>query len=103
MNWVTFLVNQFLTDCKEAQDKGTKLHYAWLLILIALVAWREPRETRFLEGMQELFLEARYVSSWHTTQKNRKMDNNVIFYIYKETIQQCIQDTPHILPYKIEA
>jgi glutamate synthase domain-containing protein 2 len=23
MNWATFLVNQFLMDCREAQDKGT--------------------------------------------------------------------------------
>jgi hypothetical protein len=23
MNWETFLLNQFLIDCEEAQDKGT--------------------------------------------------------------------------------
>jgi hypothetical protein len=28
MNWATFLVNQFLTDYIEAQEKGTKFHYA---------------------------------------------------------------------------
>jgi hypothetical protein len=39
MNWATFLVNQFLTDCIEAQEKGIEFHYAWLLILIALVGW----------------------------------------------------------------
>jgi hypothetical protein len=38
MNWATFLLNHFLMDCKEAQYKGTKFHYALLLILIALVA-----------------------------------------------------------------
>jgi len=103
MNWVTFFVNQFLTDYKEAQDNGMKFHYAWLLILIELVSWRDPRETEFLEGMQELCLEARYVSSWNTTHKNMKMDNNVIFYIYKEIIQHFIEDTLHILPHKIEA
>jgi hypothetical protein len=37
MNWATFLVNQFLVDCTEAWDKGMEFHYAWLLILIALV------------------------------------------------------------------
>jgi hypothetical protein len=31
MNWATFLVNQFLQDCIEAQEKGTKFHYAWLV------------------------------------------------------------------------
>jgi hypothetical protein len=38
MNWANFLVNQFLTDYREAQEKGMELHYAWLLILIALVS-----------------------------------------------------------------
>jgi hypothetical protein len=37
MNWAMFLVNQFLIDCTEAQEKGMKFHYAWLIILIALV------------------------------------------------------------------
>jgi hypothetical protein len=45
MNWVMFLVNQFLIDYREAQDKGAKFHYTWLLIMIALVAWREPNDT----------------------------------------------------------
>jgi hypothetical protein len=43
MNWATFLVNQFLQDCIEVQEKGTKFHYAWILILIVLVGWQEPR------------------------------------------------------------
>jgi hypothetical protein len=86
MNWETFLVNPFLTDCKEARDKGMEFHYASLLILIALVTWREPEEKNLLEGTQDPCLAKRYVSLWHITYKNRKMDNNVIFYIYKETI-----------------
>jgi hypothetical protein len=48
MNWVTFLVNQFLIDYMEEQEKGIEIHYDWLLILIALVAWRELEETQFL-------------------------------------------------------
>jgi hypothetical protein len=38
MNWLTFLFNHFLMDYMEAQEKGTKFHYSWLLILIALTA-----------------------------------------------------------------
>jgi hypothetical protein len=93
MNWSTFMVNQFLMDCREAHEKGTEFHYAWLLILIALTVWRELEEMEFLEGMQKPFLVARYVSLWHTAHKNKQMDNNITFYIYKETIRQCIEYT----------
>jgi hypothetical protein len=44
MNWATFLVNQFLQDCTEAQEKGIEFHYAWFFILIALVGWKEPMD-----------------------------------------------------------
>jgi hypothetical protein len=63
-----------------------EFHYAWLLILIDLVSWREMKETQFPEGMHESFLAARYVSLWHTVHKNKQMDNNIVFYIYKEKI-----------------
>jgi hypothetical protein len=79
MNWSTFLVNQFLMDCREAQEKGTKFHYVWLLILIALTMWREPEEMEFLDEMKKPFLAARYVSLWHTVHKNRQLDNNITF------------------------
>jgi hypothetical protein len=45
MNWETFFLNQFLIDYAKAQDKGIKFHYAWLLILIALLAWREQDDS----------------------------------------------------------
>jgi hypothetical protein len=41
MNWETFLINQILTACIEAHEKGTKFHYAWIFILIVLVGWQE--------------------------------------------------------------
>jgi hypothetical protein len=53
MRRATFLLNQFLIDHKEAQDKGMEFHYAWLLILIELVAWKEPKETQFVGAMRK--------------------------------------------------
>jgi hypothetical protein len=44
MNWDTFVVNLFLIDCIESQEKGMQFHYSWLLILIALVGWKEPSD-----------------------------------------------------------
>jgi hypothetical protein len=47
LSWAPYLLNLFLEDCKDAQDLGTKFHYSWLLVLIALVGWREPKYTYF--------------------------------------------------------
>jgi hypothetical protein len=51
MSWASFLLNQFLIDCMEAQDKGMEFHYSWLLLLITLAAWKEPEDAQFL-GMR---------------------------------------------------
>jgi hypothetical protein len=47
MNWVTFFLNQFLIDFEKVKDKGTEFHYACILILIALLTWREMDNTQF--------------------------------------------------------
>jgi len=46
-NWATYLLNEFVEDCREAQDKGQLFHYAWLLILIEMEAWRAPTGAQF--------------------------------------------------------
>jgi hypothetical protein len=98
MNCATFLLNQFLIECEEAQDKGIEFHYAWLLILIALSIWREPDDTIFFGVKDKPCLAAQYHNIWHTTHKTRQMNNNVSFYIYKETIRDNIERTPRIPP-----
>jgi hypothetical protein len=42
ISWVPYLLNLFLDDCKDAQDLGTEFHYSWLMILIALIGWKDP-------------------------------------------------------------
>jgi hypothetical protein len=96
MNWETFLLNQFLIDCEEVQDKGTEFHYSWLLILIAVLSsWREPDDSQFLGVKEKPCLAMWYQNLWYTTHKVRQMDSNVTFYIYKETIRDNIKDTMH--------
>jgi hypothetical protein len=41
------LLNLFLDDYRDAQDAGTKFHYTWLLILIALEAWEKKNTQHF--------------------------------------------------------
>jgi hypothetical protein len=71
MYWATFLVNQLLMDSREAQDKGKLFHYAWLLILITLLSWREPKYTQFLGVAKKPCLATIYVNLWNTTNKER--------------------------------
>jgi hypothetical protein len=47
LSWAPYLLNLFLEDCKDVQDLGTKFHYSWLLILIALIGWKEPKYSFF--------------------------------------------------------
>jgi hypothetical protein len=79
MNWATFLVNQFLQDCIEAQEKGTKFHYAWILILIVLVGWKEPGYYQCMGTSDRGSMVAWYANLWNTPNKRRKQDNNVTF------------------------
>lgn len=41
-NSETYLLNEFVEDCREAQDPGHMFHYSWLLNLVAVEAWRVP-------------------------------------------------------------
>lgn len=47
-NWVTFLCEEFLMNCKEAQGQGKTFHYAWFLLSILLVAGELPKDSQFL-------------------------------------------------------
>jgi hypothetical protein len=50
--WAPYLLNQFLVDCRDAQDNGTKFHYSHLIIHIALVGWKEPNFSSFWIGKE---------------------------------------------------
>jgi hypothetical protein len=47
MNWASYLANELEKYCHEAQDQGYELHFNWLLVLIAFVAWKMPEGDSF--------------------------------------------------------
>ena len=46
-NWALSLLNQFTNNYIAAQDHNQPFHYTWLLILIGLVGWKEPKQGIF--------------------------------------------------------
>ena len=54
----------FLEDVHDAQEKGRPFHYSWLIVLIALVGWKEPTEAQFVEVPPNMPGAARYASLW---------------------------------------
>ena len=68
-NWVDYIVKEFLEDAQNAQEKGRPFHYSRLLVLIALVGWREPIETQFPDAPKNTSGAARYASLWVSQDK----------------------------------
>ena len=61
-NWFAYLAREFLEDAHDAQEKGRPFHYSWLLILIALIGWKEPTEAQFVEAPLGMPDAVRYAS-----------------------------------------
>ena len=61
-NWVEFLYEEFLTNCKEAQEQGNTFHYTWLLLSILLVTRELPKDSQFPHIERDLPKAAKYAS-----------------------------------------
>jgi hypothetical protein len=74
---------------KGSQDLGTKFHYSWLITLIALMGWKEPRYVVLYsrpkpnKGVRYLLLRARL-------EARRKKANGAIFEGYLRDLQESI-------------
>jgi hypothetical protein len=90
-----------LEDCKDTQDWGSEFHYSWLLILIALVGWKEPTYNMFLQRTGKCGT-TRYTSLRSTTDPKEKKINNDVFTLYLMEIQNQVsrhmEDFPRNCP-----
>jgi len=50
----------------EAQERGKTFHYAWLMLLIVMVAWEVPEDSEFYSIVQNLLEAVKYNSFWAT-------------------------------------
>ena len=60
--WAEYIAKKFLEDVHNAQEKGRPFHYSWLIVLIALVGWKEPTEVQFIDVPPNMPGAARYAS-----------------------------------------
>jgi hypothetical protein len=86
-SWAPYLLNQFLIDCRDAQDNGTEFHYSWLLILIALVGWKEPKFSYFVDRKGKCYA-VRYETLWQAKDNKNQQENNTVFSMFLEDMQQ---------------
>jgi hypothetical protein len=96
MNWATFLVSKLLQARTESQEKGVEFHYAWLLILIAMVGWKEPAFYQRMRVSGHNTYVAIYANSCHSTIKRRNTDTNIVFYSYFQFISKVVEATVQI-------
>jgi hypothetical protein len=79
-----------------------KFHYAWLLILIALVEWKEPGYYQHMRTSNKGNLAGIYDNLWNTMIKRRQKNTNATFYVYLENITHLISHTSCISTETVE-
>lgn len=65
-NWAQYLCKELLKNYREAQEEGNEFHYAWLFLLIVLVAWRTPEDSQFPPQEPNLPNAAKFALLWAT-------------------------------------
>jgi hypothetical protein len=96
MNWVPYLLNLFLEDCKNVQDIGTEFHYSWLITLIAFMGWREPGFVVFCT--RPMPAGSRYLLLKEGLNSRHKRENGIIFEAYLCNLQEAINRMWRITP-----
>ena len=78
-----FLCDEFLTNCREAQEQGNTFHYAWFLLSIMLVAGELLEDIQFPPLDHDFPEVAKYASLWVTKDATR-IYKTKIFWILME-------------------
>lgn len=89
------MLNQFIEDCRAAQETTQPLHYSWLLIIIVFVRWKEPRDSQFLIVPTDC-RGVHYANLWATKDPEHKNLSNMVFYTYYQMLCEAIQKMPRI-------
>jgi hypothetical protein len=95
-SWAPYLLNQFLIDCHDAQDNGTEFHYSWLIILIALAGWQEPKFSDIFGQEWESVMRPGMSPSGRKRTIRCSKENNSVFHVARRhptTHNECVVHT----------
>jgi hypothetical protein len=76
-NWCSYLLEELLVSCEEAQEKGGTFTYGYLLIAFAMWKWRSPSGRQLSPTDKGLL--AKMFEPWHSRSGLREYG-----------VQQCI-------------
>jgi hypothetical protein len=88
MSWAPYLSDLFQIDYRDAQEKGTKFHYSWLITLIAFMGWKELDHVTFCTTPQPGGV--RYCILKSAPLAKNKKENGIIFEAYLQERQEAI-------------
>ena len=88
-------MDQFIEDCRATQETAQPLRYSWLLIIIAFVGWKVPRDSQFLTVPTD-YRGVRYANLWATRDPEHENLSNMVFYTYYQMFCEAIQKMPRI-------
>jgi hypothetical protein len=66
------------------------------MILVTFIGWQEPKYISFITRMGKCYA-ARYESLWQAKDNKAQQENNAVFTMLLEEIQQCTANTWCIL------
>ena len=95
-NWAAYIVKEFLEYARDVQEKGIPFHYSLLIVLIALVGWKEPTEVHFVAVPPNMPSAARYASLWVSKDKASRQMTNYVFSFYMMSISYETVKTPRL-------
>ena len=75
------------------QDQNKPFHYAWLLILIEFIGWKEQKQGLFLNTNMS-FRGARFVNLWVMLDIEKQDANNMVLYYYCDQLCKAINISP---------
>lgn len=81
MAWERFIVNNFIHNCVDVQDKGKDSHYKWIIILVAMITWLPPPERDFTPIVESSFHALCFRTLQYTKDKKNQMEINTTFHL----------------------
>lgn len=92
------MCHEFLEDCREAQEDGKAFHYAWLLLLIAMVSWRTLEDIKFPTQDPDLCEVEKFTSLWEMKDLDHIIDINMFWVLFESELQMVINQWLRLSP-----